>query len=129
MAIYNSVSLDRPVLTADLPNLDSKELRKFYEELIGCIDEISTQLEEVSSFEQKHGHKPDEQWAYRAKKKLRISMQFATKVEAISNPLPKSYQDLYQEHFLRILLEELGPVSLKKMQDEASFFARAELND
>ena len=56
-------------------------------------------------------------------------MQFATKVEAISNPLPKSYQDLYQEHFLRILLEELGPVSLKKMQDEASFFARAELND
>lgn len=129
MAIYNSVSLDRPVLTTDLPNLDPKELQKFYEELIFCIDEISTQLEEVSSFEKKHGHKPDEQWAYRAKKKLRISMQFATKVEAISNPLPKSYQDLYQEHFLRILLEELGPVSLKKMQDEACSFARAELND
>ena len=56
-------------------------------------------------------------------------MQFATKVEAVSKPLPKSYSDLYQDHFLRILLEELGPTSLKKIQDEASVIARAESNE
>jgi len=129
MAIYNSTSLGRPVLTEELPNMQPQDLRKLYDELMECIDEITNQIEEVSSFETKYGHKPDRQWEYRAKKKLRISMQFATKVEAVSKPLPKSYSDLYQDHFLRILLEELGPTSLKKIQDEASVIARAESNE
>ncbi len=129
MAIYNSTSLDRPVLTADLPHLEPQDLRKFYDELIECVDDIAAQLQEVSVFEKKHGYQPDEEWAYRAKKKLRISMQFATKVEAVITPSPKSYQELYQDHFLRILLEELGPASLKKIQDEASVIARSESNE
>lgn len=129
MAIYNSTSLDRSVLTADLPHLKPEELQKFYDELIECIDEITTQLQEVSVFEKRHGYKPDEEWAYRAKKKLRISMQFATKVEAVNTPLPKGYPELYQDHFLRILLEELGPAALKKIQNEASVIARAESNE
>lgn len=129
MAIYNSNSLARPVLTTELPSLETSELNKFYEELIDCIDEISTQLEEVSTFEKKYGHTPDSQWEYRAKKKLRISMQFATKIESIKKPLPKSYDQRYQDHFLRILLEELGPTALKKIQNEASTIARSESNE
>jgi hypothetical protein len=129
MAIYNSNSLGRSVLTEELPNMQPQELRKFYDELISCIDEITTQIEEVSSFETKYGHKPDQQWEYRAKKKLRISMQFATKVEAINKPLPKSYDQRYQDHFMRILLEELGPTALKKIQAEASTIARSESNE
>jgi len=109
--------------------MQPQELRKFYDELISCIDEITTQIEEVSSFETKYGHKPDQQWEYRAKKKLRISMQFATKVEAINKPLPKSYDQRYQDHFMRILLEELGPTALKKIQAEASTIARSESNE
>ena len=129
MAIYNSTSLNRSVLTADLPHLEPQELQKFHSELIECIDEITTQLQEVSAFEKKHGYKPDDEWTYRAKKKLRFSMQFATKVEAAKTPLPKSYQELYQDHFLRILLEELGPTALKKIQTEASTIARSESNE
>ena len=129
MAIYNSTSLDRPVLTTELPSLTINELQIFYQELIECIDEIATQLEEVSTFEKKHGHAPDTAWEYRAKKKLRISMQFATKIETIKKPLPKSYDQRYQDHFMRILLEELGPTALKKIQAEASTIARSESNE
>ena len=129
MAIYNSTSLDRPVLTTELPSLTINELQIFHQELIECIDEIATQLEEVSTFEKKHGHAPDTAWEYRAKKKLRISMQFATKIETIKKPLPKSYDQQYQDHFMRILLEELGPASLKKIQAEASTIARSESNE
>jgi hypothetical protein len=129
MAIYNSNSLARPVLTAELPFLETSELNKFYEELIGCIDDIRTQLDEVSTFEKKYGHTPDSEWEYRAKKKLRISMQFATKIESIKKPLPKGYDQRYQDHFLRILLEELGPTALKKIQNEASTIARSESNE
>jgi hypothetical protein len=129
MAIYNSTSLDRPVLTTELPSLTINELQVFYQELIECINEIATQLEEVSAFEKKHGHAPDSAWEYRAKKKLRISMQFATKIETIKKPLPKSYDQRYQDHFIRILLEELGPTALKKIQSEASTIARSESNE
>ena len=129
MAIYNSNSLGRPVLTTELLGLETTELHKFYQELIECINEIATQLEEVSAFEKKHGHAPDSAWEYRAKKKLRISMQFATKIETIKKPLPKSYDQRYQDHFMRILLEELGPTALKKIQAEASVIARSESNE
>jgi hypothetical protein len=123
MAIYNSISLDRSILATELPHLGTNELRKLYHELIDCINEITASLAEVSSFEEKHG------WYYRAKKKLRISTQFAAKIEAMNKPLPKSYDELYQDHFLRILLEELGPASLKKIQAEASVIARSESNE
>jgi hypothetical protein len=83
----------------------------------------------VSTFEKKYGHTPDSEWEYRAKKKLRISMQFATKIESIKKPLPKGYDQRYQDHFLRILLEELGPTALKKIQNEASTIARSESNE
>jgi hypothetical protein len=128
MAIYNSNSLDRSILSTELPRLSPDELRKLYHELIDCINEITASLAEVSSFEEKHGYAPDTEWCYRAKKKLRISTQFAAKIEAMNKPLPKSYDELYQDHFLRILLEELGPAALKEIQDEASVIARAEFN-
>ena len=92
---------------------------------IDSLDQINVLL----AIEEKHGYKPDDEWTYRAKKKLRFSMQFATKVEAAKTPLPKSYQELYQDHFLRILLEELGPTALKKIQAEASTIARSESNE
>ena len=129
MAIYNSTSLDRSVLTTELPHLEAQELRKLYHELIDCINEITASLEEVSSFEEKHGYAPDNEWYYRARKKLRISTQFAAKIEAMNNPLPKSCKQMYHDHLLRILAEELGPVSLKKIQDEASALARKEFNE
>ena len=129
MAIYNSNSLDRSVLTTELPELSPQDLRKLTDELFDCINEITTSLQEVADFEGKHGYEPDTEWCYRAKKKLRISTQFAAKIEAMNKPLPRSHEELYQDHFLRILLEELGPVSLKKIQAEASVIARSESNE
>ena len=129
MAIYNSNSLGRSVLTSELPHLSPQDLRNLTEELFDCINEITTSLQEVADFEQNHGFEPDTEWCYRAKKKLRISMQFATKIETIKKPLPKSYDQRYQDHFMRILLEELGPTALKKIQAEASTIARSESNE
>ena len=129
MAIYNSNSLGRSVLTSELPHLSPQDLRNLTEELFDCINEIMTSLQEVADFEQNHGFEPDSAWEYRAKKKLRISMQFATKIETIKKPLPKSYDQRYQDHFMRILLEELGPTALKKIQAEASTIARSESNE
>lgn len=129
MAIYNSTSLDRSVLTTELPHLEAQELRKLYHELIDCINEITVSLEEVSSFEEKHGYAPDTEWYYRARKKLRISTQFAAKIEAINNPLPKSYNQIYQDHLDRILAEELGPVSFNKIKAEAATLARKDCHE
>lgn len=129
MAIYNSNSLGRSVLTSELPHLSPEDLRNLTEELFDCINEITISLQEVADFEAKHGFEPDTEWCYRAKKKLRISTQFAAKIEAMNSPLSKSYKQLYEDHFLRILLEELGPASLKKIQEEASVIARSESNE
>jgi hypothetical protein len=109
--------------------LSPQDLRKLTEELFDCINEITTSLQEVADFEEKHGYEPDTEWFYRAKKKLRISTQFAAKIEAMGNPPPKSYKQSYQEHLFRILAEELDPISLKKIQDEASTLARQESHD
>jgi len=129
MAIYNSNSLGRSVLTTELPQLSSQDLRKLTDELFDCINEITISLQEVADFEQKHGFESDTEWCYRAKKKLRISTQFAAKIEAMSKPLPKSYKQSYQDHFLRIIAEEIDPVSLIKIQNEADSLARKECNE
>lgn len=129
MAIYNSNSLGRSVLTSELPQLSSQDLCKLTNELFDCISEVTATLQEVADFEARHGYEPDSEWCYRAKKKLRISTQFAAKIEAMGNPLPKSYKQSYQEHLFRILAEELDPISLKKIQDEASTLARQESHD
>jgi hypothetical protein len=107
MAIYNSNSLGRSVLTSELPHLSPQDLRNLTEELFDCINEITTSLQEVADFEQNHGFEPDTEWCYRAKKKLRISTQFAAKIEAMDKPLPKSYKQLYQGHFKFSLLTRL----------------------
>jgi hypothetical protein len=129
MAIYNSNSLGRSVLTSELPHLSPQDLRNLTEELFDCINEITTSLQEVADFEQNHGFEPDTEWCYRAKKKLRISTQFAAKIEAMDKPLPKSYKQSYQGHFLRIVAEELGPISLAKIQNEADSLAQKECNE
>ena len=54
-------------------------------------------------------------------------MQFAVKIEAFNTGTPMTYKEAYEKRFREILLEELGPDSLKKIEDEASELARADL--
>jgi hypothetical protein len=128
MAIFNSKSLDRSVFTEELLGLDPSDLDKLRNELFDCIEGINTSLAEVSVFEEKHGLAPDEEWRHRAKKKLRICTQFAAKIEALDKGSPLSYKEAYQKHFLEILTEELDPLTLKKIQDEAAELARTDVS-
>ena len=128
MAIFNSKSLDRSVFTSELLTLDPEDLDKLRNELFECIEGINTSLVEVAGFEQKHGLAPDEEWVHRAKKKLRICTQFAAKIEALDKGAPVSYKEAYEKRFLEILAEELDPVSLKKIQDEAAELARSDVS-
>ena len=66
----------------------------------------------------------DDDWQHRARKKLRICTQFAAKIEAFKSGTPMTYKDAYAARLREILLEELGPTSLKKIEDEAAELAR-----
>ena len=127
MAIFNSQSLNRSVLSSELQQLSPQDLDKLKTELLSCIEEISTSLTEISSFEKRHGYASDEEWQHRAKKKLRISTQFAAKIEAFEKGAPVSYKQAYEKRFLQILSEELDPVSLERIQDEAAELARSDV--
>jgi|TARA_S200002703_G_C3615180_1_gene188890 hypothetical protein len=127
MAIFNSRELNRPVHSTELAQLSPQDLELLRAELFDCIEGINKSLSEVKDFTDKHGYPHDEDWLHRAKKKLRICMQFAVKIEAFNTGTPMTYKEAYEKRFREILLEELGPDSLKKIEDEASELARADL--
>jgi len=124
MAIYNSSSLRRAIPSTQLTSLNPQDLKDLTEELFSCIEDTTSSLEEINRFEEKHGYEPDAEWQYRAKKKLRIAKQFAAKIELLGVEAPMTYRKLYQLHLIEILSEELGPATLKKIQDEAAALAR-----
>ena len=127
MAIFNSKKLDRVVHSTELPDLSEEDLEALRAELLDCIEGINTSLVEVKSFEDKHGLASDDDWQHRARKKLRICTQFAAKIEAFKSSTPMTYKDAYAARLREILLEELGPTSLKKIEDEAAELARADV--
>ena len=127
MAIFNSKELNRPVHSSELAELTPEDLEILRTELFDCIEGINKSLSEIKDFTDKHGYPPDEDWLHRAKKKLRICMQFAVKIEASNNGTPVTYKEAYEKRFREILLEELGPDSLKKIENEASELARADM--
>jgi hypothetical protein len=127
MAIFNSKELNRVVYSTELPNLSEHDLETLRAELFDCIEGINTSLAEVKQFEDKHGYSSDEDWLHRAKKKLRICTQFAAKIEAFKNGSPMTYKEAYAKRLREILLEELGPTSLKKIEDEAAELARTDV--
>jgi len=128
MAIFNSKALDRAVHSTELPELSKEDLATLQNELIECIVSIQTSLAEVKSFEGKHNLLPDEDWQHRAQKKLRICKQFAAKIEAFENGTPPAtFKDAYAARLREILLEELGPTSLQRIEDEAAELARADV--
>ena len=124
MAIFNSKELDRVVHSTELPDLSEEDLETLRAELLDCIEGINTSLAEVKQFEDKHGLTSDDDWQHRARKKLRICTQFAAKIEAFKSSTPMTYKDAYAARLREILLEELGPTSLKKIEDEAAELAR-----
>ena len=128
MAIFNSRSLKRSVLTSELTTLDPQDLDTLCDELFGCIRDISASISETTRFQEKHGLPADEEWLQRARKKLRICTQFAAKIEALGEASPVSYKEAYEKRFLEILAEEIDPLSLKKIQDEAAELAKSDVS-
>lgn len=128
MAIFNSKALKRSIHSDDISELSVEDLSQLKTELFDCIEGINQSLAEMSQFQQKHGLPADEDWQHRAKKKLRICTQFAAKIEALANDMPPlSYKDAYIRRLHEILVEELDPNSLDKIESEAAELARLDV--
>lgn len=124
MAIFHSKDLDRSVTSDEIPNLSSEDIEILRSELLDCIKSINKSLSEVSSFQQRHGFPGDQDWQHRAKKKLMVCTHFAAKIEAFEVGDPVVFKDAYEKRLREILLEELGPVTLEKIEKEAAELAR-----
>jgi len=127
--IFKSKNLDREVFLSELYDLPLNEQKLLYEEAIESINGIDSSIKEISRLEKQSGVSGDTDWLHRAKKKRRICLEFAAKLNTFINgaETPKvSYEEAYKKHFHRILLEELGP-DLERIEAEAAELARTDM--
>lgn len=128
MVLFNSKSLRRPVQSDDVKTLSPEDLLALKTELFESIEGISQSLAEMDQFQRRHGIPPDEDWQHRAKTKLRICTQFALKIDKMMGGAPAlSYKDAYIKRLHEILVEELDPNSLEKIESEAAELARLDV--
>ena len=127
--VFTSKDLGQGVLLSEVEDLGTHEQKILYEEAIEAINSIDSNIKEINGLEKRSGISTDADWLHRAKKKRRICLEFAAKLNTILNgaDLPKiSYEEAYKKHFHQILLEELGP-DLERIESEAANLARADV--
>jgi len=127
--VFKSKDLDRGIFLSELDSLPVNEQKLLYEETIESINGIDSSIKEISGLEKRSGISSDSDWLHRAKKKRRICLEFAAKLNTLINgaqPPKVSYEEAYKKHFREILLEELGP-DLERIETEAAELARADV--
>lgn len=127
--VFKSKDLDRGIFLSELDSLPVNEQKLLYEETIESINGIDSSIKEISGLEKRSGISSDSDWLHRAKKKRRICLEFAAKLNTLINgaePPKVSYEEAYKKHFREILLEELGP-NLERIEAEAAELARADV--
>ena len=127
--VFKSKDLDRGIFLSELDSLPIHEQKLLYEEAIESINGIDSHIKEISGLEKRSGISSDPDWLHRAKKKRRICLEFAAKLNTLINgaqPPKVSYDEAYKKHFREILLEELGP-NLERIEAEAAELARADV--
>lgn len=127
--VFKSKGLDRGIFLSELDSLPVNEQKLLYEETIESINGIDSSIKEISGLEKRSGISSDSDWLHRAKKKRRICLEFAAKLNTLINgaqPPKVSYEEAYKKHFREILLEELGP-DLERIESEAAELARADV--
>ena len=127
--VFNSKDLGRGVLLSEVEELPVADQKLVYEEAIEAINSIDASIKEISSLEKRSGISGDSDWLHRAKKKRRICLEFAAKLNTALNGAqsPKiSYEEAYKKHLREILFEELGP-ALERIEAEAAELARTDV--
>jgi hypothetical protein len=127
--VFKSKDLDRGIFLSELDSLPVNQQKLLYEETIESINGIDSSIKEISGLEKRSGISSDSDWLHRAKKKRRICLEFAAKLNTLINgaePPKVSYEEAYKKHFREILLEELGP-NLERIEAEAAELARADV--
>ena len=127
--VFTSKDLGRGILLSEVETLDAAEQKLLYEETIEAINGIDSKIKEISGLEKRSGISTDSDWLHRAKKKRRICLEFAARLNTTINgaePPWISYEESYKKHFHQILLEELGP-ALERIEAEAAQLARADV--
>ena len=138
MTVFHSEVLNRTLESNEIQDLNDEDLGALMDELMGVIRAIHKSLKEIEEFEEKHQLPPDEEWKHRAKKQLRICTHFAAQVEATGRrsatdapaPAPDKallYSTAYIKHLHDILVEEIDPQSLEKIEQEAAELARLDV--
>lgn len=128
---FNSKELGRVLPLSEVEDLDTDQQRLLYEELVEAVKSIDETISEILDLEKRSGIRTDSDWLHRAKKKRRICLEFAARLNAVLNgsvaPSKPTYEDLYKKHLREILIEELGPKSVERIEEEAASLARTEL--
>jgi len=115
---------------SEVEDLDTCDQKLLYEELIEAVTSIDSTIKEISDLEKRSGIRTDSDWLHRAKKKRRICLEFAARLNAALGGMepPKiSYEDAYKKHLREILTEELGPKAIERIEAEAAELARADV--
>ena len=132
--IFKSKELCRGVFLSEIEELPVADQKLLYEEAVEAIRGIDLSVKEISDLERRSGVSGDSDWLHRAKKKRRVCLEFAAKLNTVMNgnapeerePPKVSYEEAYKKHFHQILLEELGP-DLERIEAEAAELARADV--
>jgi len=127
--VFKSKDLDRGIFLSELDSLPVSEQKLLYEETIESINGIDSSIKEISGLEKRSGISSDSDWLHRAKKKRRICLEFAAKLNTLINgaqPPKISYEEAYKKHLRQILTEELGP-DLERIEAEAAELARTDV--
>jgi hypothetical protein len=126
---FRSKDLGRVLSLSEIEDLGTGDQKILYEELIEAVRSIDATIKEICDLEKRSGIRSDSDWLHRAKKKRRICLEFAAKLNVIlggAEPPKISYEDAYKKRLREILAEELGP-DLERIESEAAELARADV--
>jgi hypothetical protein len=132
--VFKSKELCRGVFLSEIEELPATDQKLLYEETVEAIRGIDLSVKEISDLEKRSGVSSDSDWLHRAKKKRRICLEFAAKLNTVMSsnapeerePSKVSYEEAYKKHFRQILIEELGP-DLERIEAEAAELARTDV--
>lgn len=127
--VFKSKDLGRGVFLSEVEELSAADQKLIYDETVEAINSIDLSIKEISDLERRSGISSDSDWLHRAKKKRRVCLEFAAKLNTVINgaETPKvSYEEAYKKHLRQILLEELGP-DLERIEAEAAELARTDV--
>ena len=132
---FYSKSLDRLVAMDELRALTSSQLDRFNGELVIAARSMENALSDAIQREVRTGEPVDPDWVHKIRKKMGICQAFRTNAtqllkvpqkkeivevrKAVTEPDAELVQQLAEERFEMLLIEEIGERLFRELQQEA----------